>query len=125
MTHVTPSTPRARVTAHAVRRYAERVLGQAVNEAVADDAVACLQLRGRGVDLAAIRARIRAVGGVLLQTGARTGDVVAFPEAMKFRVVDGVVVTVLARVAKLKPAGPASPVPARPRTVLEVGEASA
>jgi hypothetical protein len=62
---------------------------------------------------------------VLLQTGARIGDVVAFPEGLKFRVIHGVVVTVLARVAKLKPAGPASTVPARPRTVLELGEASA
>ncbi|MCG5246873.1 hypothetical protein LPC10_17700 [Methylorubrum sp. B1-46] len=123
MSHVSSTTPRARATDHAVVRYCQRCLGAVVDEGL-DDQQALKALRTKGVDLAWVRARIAAVGGVILAAGSRTGDVVAFPEAMKFRVVDGVVVTVLARVAKFAPAGPASAVPPRPRSVLELGGAS-
>lgn len=81
-------------------------------------------LRKAGHDMAQVRAWLADVGGVLMAAGHRTGNVVAFPEAMKVWVADGVVVTVLARVSK-PPAGPASQVPARPRTVLELGGATA
>ncbi|KMO15990.1 hypothetical protein [Methylobacterium platani] len=119
MSHVTATSPRARVTDHAVRRYCERYLGAVLDETV-DDQRAMPVLRKAGHDLAQVRARLADVGGVLMAAGHHTGNVVAFPEAMKVRVADGVVVTVLARVSK-PPAGPASQVPARPRTVLELG----
>lgn len=124
MTHVRASTPRATASDHAVVRYCQRWLGATVDEGL-DDQKALKALRAQGIDLAQVRARIAAVGGVLLSAGPRSGDVIAFPEAMKFRVVDGTVVTVLARVPKLAPAGPTSAVPKRPRTVLELGDASA
>ena len=123
MSHVSSTTPRARATDHAVVRYCQRWLGAVVEEGL-DDQNALKALRAKGIDLARGRARIAAVGGVILAAGSRNGDVVAFPEAMKFRVVDGIVVTVLARVAKFAPAGPASAVPPRPRSVLELGGAS-
>ena len=124
VTHVTPATPRATASDHAVVRYCQRWLSAVVEDGL-DDQQALKVLRARGIDLAQVRARIAAVGGVLLAAGPRSGDVVAFPEAMKFRVRDGVVVTCLARVPKLAPTGPTSPVPPRPRTILELGDASA
>lgn len=45
-------------------------------------------------------------------------------EGLRLRVIDGVV-TVLARVTKIAPAGRVSKVPARPRTVLEFDERTA
>lgn len=95
-------------TDHAVRRYCERYFG-----AVLDDQKALPVLRKAGHVLAQVRARLADFGGVLMVGGHRTGKVVAFPEAMKVRAADGVVVTVLARVAQ-PPAGPVSQVPARP-----------
>lgn len=124
MTHVTATSPRAHATDHAVRRYAERFLGVAIDEAVTDDRAAVRMLRAQGVDTARIRARIADVGGVIMATGRMSGDAIGFPEGLRFRLVDGKVVTVLARVAKLKPAGPASPVPARARCVLDMEHAS-
>jgi hypothetical protein len=122
VTHVTPATPRATASDHAVVRYAQRWLGAVIEEGL-DDQNALKALRAQGIDLAQIRARIAAVGGLVLAAGHRTGDVVAFPEALKLRVRDGVVVTALARIPK-PPAGPTSPVPPRPRTILELGAAS-
>lgn len=120
MSHVTATSPRATVTDHAVRRYAERFMGAVLNETL-DDQKALPVLRKAGHDLAWVRARLADVGGVLMAAGHRTGNVVAFPEAMKVRVVDGVVVTVMARIVKVAPTGPVSKVPARPKTVLELG----
>ncbi|TXN47365.1 hypothetical protein [Methylobacterium sp. WL7] len=124
MTHITPHGPRAHATDHAGRRYAERFLGETVDEAVTDDRAAVRLLKARGVDTARIRARIADVGGVIMSTGRTSGDCIAFPEALRFRLVEGKVVTVLARAAKLKPAGPASPVPPRARCVLDTEHAS-
>lgn len=119
MSHVTAISPRARVTDHAVRRYCERYLGAVLDETI-DDQRAMPVLRKAGHDVAWVRARLADVGGVLMAAGHRSGAVVAFPEAMRVRVSDGVV-TVLARVSK-PAAAPVSQVPARPRTVLELGE---
>lgn len=124
MTHITPHGPRAHATGHSVRRYAERFLGETVDEAVTDDRAAVRLLKARGVDTARIRARIADVGGVIMSTGRTSGDCIAFPEALRFRLVEGRVVTVLAQAGKMKPTVPASPVPARPRCVLNMEHAS-
>lgn len=113
---------RAHATDHAVRRYAERHLGVTVE--TEDDRVAMVHLRAKGVDLAQIRARIAEIGGVIMATGATTGDCIAFPEALRFRLVDGKVVTVLARIGA-KPPLLATPAAApRKRTIFELGSAA-
>ncbi|TXM64284.1 hypothetical protein FV226_26695 [Methylobacterium sp. WL12] len=123
MTHITPRGPRAHATDHAVRRYAERFLGETVEETVTDDRVAVRMLKDRRVDTARIRARIADVGGVIMATGRTSGDCIAFPEALRFRLVEGKVVTVLARAGKVKPTTP-EPAPARARCVLDMEHAS-
>ena len=121
MSHISQHSPKARATDHAVRRYAERHLGVTVE--TDDDRVAVNLLRAKGVDLARIRARIADIGGVIMSTGRTSGDCIAFPEALRFRLVEGKVVTVLARAGKVKPTTP-EPAPARARCVLDMEHAS-
>ncbi len=123
MSNISQHSPKARATDHAVRRYAERHLGVTVE--TEDDRVAVNLLRAKGVDLARIRARIADIGGVIMSTGRTSGDCIAFPEALRFRLVDGKVVTVMARIGA-KPPLLATPAPAEPRkrSVLELGGAA-
>ncbi len=114
-----PSGVRARVTDHAVRRYAERALGEAVEPTVEDDE-AILELRRRRVPVGAIRRHLSIVGGL----GVANGACAVIAEGLKVVIADGAVVTVLAK--KLRAdiaaaAGPSSPVPSHPRTCLELG----
>lgn len=123
MSHISSTTSRARVTDHAVRRYAERWLGVVIE--TDDDREAVRLLRERKVDVARIRARCAEVGGLIVDVtrklGRSSGAAVAFPEGLRFQVVDGTVVTVLARVVP-KPSIPAPPT--RTPTVLELGSAA-
>lgn len=108
----------ARVTDHAVRRYAERSLGETV-EGVEQDGEAILELRRRRVPVVAIRRRLATIGGL----GVANGASAVIAEGLKLVIHDGAVVTVLAKKWRqdAAPAGPSSPVPSRPRTILEMG----
>ncbi|MCP1549430.1 MULTISPECIES: hypothetical protein [Methylobacteriaceae] len=105
----------ARVTDHAVRRYAERALG--VTVAGDDDGAAMTALRTRSVNVGRIRRHLAILGGLGVANAA--GAVVA--EGLKLVLVDGAVVTVLATKVRvdMAPAGPSSPVPRRQRTCLD------
>lgn len=110
-----PGGIRARATDHAVRRYAERALGIAVD---GEDAAALATLRARGVNVGAIRRRISIQGGLGVANGAHS----VIADGLRLVIADGAVVTVLAR--KIRPdfeaAGEVSPVPPRrPRSVLD------
>lgn len=113
----TPEGVRARVTDHAVRRYAERALGEAVEPTVEDDE-AILELRRRRVPVGAIRRHLSTIGGLGVANKAQA----VIAEGLKLVITDGADVTVLAKKwrADAVPAGPSSPVP-RPRTILELG----
>lgn len=114
-----PQGVRARPTDHAVRRYAERALGVAVEGD--DDAVALRTLVARRVPVGAIRRRLSIVGGLGVANGANA--VVEGSTGLKLVLVDGNVVTVLARRvrADLLPSGPSSHVPPRrQRTCLDM-----
>ncbi|UYW28247.1 hypothetical protein OKC48_06925 [Methylorubrum extorquens] len=93
MSHVSASYA-ARATDHAVRRYAERVLGLPIPPAL-DDQRALSLVRARGTDCVAIRAHLAGLGGVILAAGMRSGTVVVPGERMRLRVSEGTVVTVL------------------------------
>ncbi|MCX4196540.1 hypothetical protein OMR07_13940 [Methylobacterium organophilum] len=112
-----PRNVRARVTDHAVRRYAERALGEVVEPTVEDDEDIA-ELRERRVPVGAIRRRLAVAGGL----GVANGAVAVVTEGLKLIIADVAVVTVLAKKwrADAVPSGPASPVP-RPRTILELG----
>lgn len=62
----------ARVSHHAVRRYAEIVMRRQESLAAADDLQALDTLRRAGVDLDAIRERLYAVGQIATRHGAPT-----------------------------------------------------
>lgn len=114
-----PNGIRARVTDHALRRYAERALGVTVDASVEDDE-AIAELRRRRVPVGAIRRHLSIVGGL----GVANGACAVIAEGLKFVIADRAVVTVLEK--KLRAdiaaaAGPSSPVPSRPRTCLELG----
>lgn len=114
-----PNGIRARVTDHALRRYAERALGVTVDAPVEDDE-AILELRQRRVPVGAIRRHLSIVGGLGVANGAQA----VIAEGLKLVIADRAVVTVLAK--KLRAdiaaaAGPSSPAPSRPRTILELG----
>jgi hypothetical protein len=113
-----PHGVRAHVTDHAVRRYAERALQETVDAAV-EDPEAILELRRRRVQVGAIRRHLGTVGGL----GVANGACAVVAEGLKLVIVDRSVVTVLARKWRQDagPAGPSSPVPSRPRTILELG----
>lgn len=93
MSHVSPSHAAA-VSHHAVRRYAERVLGATVPAGLADWQ-ALAHVRAQGWDCDAIRARFAGVGGLVVAAGMRAGVVVVPEERMRVRVDGGVVVTVV------------------------------
>ena len=85
---------RARVTHHAVRRYAERALG--VGEDLLDgveDRDAVEVLRGMGVPVSRVRDRLAYYGGVLIAHGA-AGIVI---DGVRLVVVEDRVVTVVDR----------------------------
>ncbi|WHQ68633.1 hypothetical protein [Methylorubrum extorquens] len=84
----------ARASDHAVRRYAERVLGLPIPPGL-DDQRALSHVRARGTDCAAIRQHLAGLGGVILAAGMRSGTVVVPLERMRLRVSEGTVVTVL------------------------------
>lgn len=84
---------RAHATDHAVRRYAERVLGLDLGDL--DDQRALSRARAQGVNCVWIRARLAEVGGILLQTGMRDGSVVVPLERMTVHLTRGAVVTVV------------------------------
>ncbi|QDI82415.1 hypothetical protein E8E01_19325 [Methylorubrum populi] len=77
MSHVSPSHAAA-VSHHAIRRYAERVLGATVPAGLPDWA-ALAHVRAQGWDCDAIRARLAGVGGLIVAAGMRAG-VVVVPE---------------------------------------------
>lgn len=85
---------RARVTHHAVRRYAERALGlgEDLLDGV-DDRDAIEVLRGMGIPVAVIRDRLSYYGGVLLAHGA-AGIVI---DGIRLVVVEDRVVTIVDR----------------------------
>lgn len=93
VSHVSASFA-ARASDHAVRRYAERVLGLAIPAGL-DDQRALSHVRARRTDCAAIRQHLAGHGGVILQAGMRSGTVVVPGERMRLRVSEGSVVTVL------------------------------
>jgi hypothetical protein len=113
-----PRNIRARVTDHAVRRYAERALGEVVDPTVEDDE-AIAELRQRRVPVGAIRRRLAVAGGLGVANKAQA----VITEGLKLVIADGAVVTVVAKKwkADAAPSGPSSPVPSRPRTILELG----
>ncbi|WP_342163151.1 hypothetical protein [Methylobacterium sp. SD21] len=92
MSHVSPSH-RAHPTDHAVRRYAERVLG--LDAEGLDDRQALARAQAQGIDCGWIRRRLAELGGIVVATGMRDGAVVVPLEGMTLRVVRGAVVTVL------------------------------
>ncbi|KQP33832.1 hypothetical protein ASF49_08165 [Methylobacterium sp. Leaf104] len=101
MSHV--SSHRARVTDHAVRRFAERVLHRTVPAGLTDrQAVGALL--AQGVDVADAQARLAAWGGIVLAARQVTGTVLVPEEGMRVRVADGVVVTVLTPPPRVRPA---------------------
>lgn len=111
-----PAGVRARVTDHAIRRYAERALGVWVE--AADDTAALTVLRRRGVNVGAIRERIAVAGGL----GVANGAVAVIADGRKLVLQGPAVVTVLAPKLRIDrvASGPTSPVPAaRRRTVLD------
>lgn len=108
MSHVSPSHS-ARATDHAVRRYAERVLG--LDAEGLDDIQALARARAQGIDCGWIRRRLAELGGIILQTGMRDGRVVAPLEGMTVRVAGGSVVTVVTPL--LRTAGRRGRAPAR------------
>ncbi|MBE7244616.1 MAG: hypothetical protein INR63_06675 [Actinomycetospora chiangmaiensis] len=112
-----PAGVRARVTDHAVRRYAERALGEAVEPTVEDDE-AILEIHRRRVPVGAIRRHLSVAGGLGVANGARA----VITEGLKLVIADRAVVTVLSKKwrADAAASGPSSPVP-RPRTILELG----
>ena len=111
-----PENVRARVTDHAVRRYAERALGEAVEPTVEDDE-AILELRRRRVPVGAICRHLSTIG----ELGVANKAQAVIAEGLKLVIADGAVVTVLAKKWRQDtPSGPSSPVP-RPRTILELG----
>lgn len=113
-----PHGVRAHVTDHAVRRYAELALQETVDVTV-EDPEAILELRRRKVPVGAIRRRLAEAGGL----GVANGAVAVIAEGLKLVIVDRSVVTVLATKWRQDTgaSGPSSPVPSRPRTILELG----
>lgn len=115
-----PKGVRARVTDHDVRRYAERALGETV-EGEDRDGEAVLELRRRKVPVGAIRRHLATVGGLGVANGANA----VIAEGLRIVLADGAVMTVLAKKLRADIAassGPSSPVPSRPRTILELGD---
>ena len=96
MSHVPSHT--ARATDHAVRRYAERILG--LNTDGLDDPAALTRARAQGMDCDGIRRRLAALGGVILRSGMHSGIVVVPAERMSVRVTAGAVVTVTRSAAR-------------------------
>ncbi|MBE7201612.1 MAG: hypothetical protein INR70_27940 [Parafilimonas terrae] len=111
-----PSGVRARVTDHALRRFAERAMGLVVGPDVEDPA-AVAELARRGVQVGKVRRTLGEMGGIGLSRGAKAVIV----NGLKLVLADGAVVTVCAKVPRSSlVAGEAEPVPARrPRTVLD------
>lgn len=92
MSHVSPSH-RAHPTEHAVRRYAERVLG--LDAEGLDDIPALAHARAQGIDRAWIRRRLAEIAGIVLAASMRDGRVVAPLEGMTVRIAGGSVVVVV------------------------------
>jgi hypothetical protein len=109
-----PQGVRARVTDHAVRRYAERALGVAVE---GDDDEAMTALRRRKVPVGAVRRHLSTIGGLGVANGAQA----VIADGLKLVIADGAVVTVLAKKLRpeMAPSGPTVPVQRRQRTCLD------
>ena len=118
MTQITPHGPRAHATDNAVRRYAERFLGETVDEAVTCDRTAVRMLKERRVDTARIRAASPTSAASSCRPAGRAATASPFPEALRFPLVEGKVVTVLAQAGKVKPTAP-TPAPPRVRCFLQ------
>ena len=109
-----PSGIRARVTDHAVRRYAERALGVTVD---GDDNEAMVALRERKVAVGAVRRHLSTIGGLGVANQAQA----VIAEGLKLIIADGAVVTVLAKKLRVdpEPSGPTTPVQRRQRTCFD------
>ena len=97
MSHVTVDY-RARATDHAVRWYAERILG--LEAEGLDDPATRARVDAQRMDCEDIRRHLALRGGVILSAGMRTGVVVVPAEGISLRVNGGSVVTVVTKAVR-------------------------